>query len=344
MRQFRLPAARLLQPLPQTRLRLASSEAFLSSGSRRAACFARPAVRIHAAAWQHAAGRHSSSSSAIAPSGLGAGLAGMFRKAPPPDRVIVELASPAKLLADPEADSEAVLELPAGELLEAFGDVDSDREWLLVRSPLEDDVELMSDKPLAYQDGWLHDADVKKTSFQLGDTVTARTESDIHPAFEAMRLVPPWRPGAAGGGAPIPDWIRRSVNELYNGKVAGVTKNGRFLVQRPAGAMPERVVTTADFLYTPKERKRRAIAAGIIGLAVSAVIGVSVHGYSWLRGEKFQTGRMSWPNLVGWLCIVSVVVVPFTIWPCYLCSNSQASTVVVVAWLNLLFYNDLFGE
>lgn len=277
--------------------------------------------------------------------GQHSGARGFWPWGPPPrDRLIVELLTRTELRQDADIHSEVIAELPCGLMVEAFGNIDESREWLLVRSPVEDKVDIMSDMPLEYQDGWLRHASVKRAEHQLGDRVAALTAPESHPLFEALRVLPPWRGGPCTPGAPLPDWIIAAVSELHTGKIGGVVKEGRYVVQRPSGAMPARLATTHDLLLVPRDRARRTVLAGFIGLAISLAIGLAAHAGAWLRGERHDAGRMAWPQLVGWMSIVAVVLVPLTVMPCYTFANSQGSTMVVVAWINLLLYNDLFGE
>lgn len=262
----------------------------------------------------------------------------------PADRWIVELTAPAELRAEPDLSSEVVATLPQNELAEAFGDVDpageaSPREWLLVRAPLEEHVDMMSDKPLQYRDGWLHRAAFRRAPHQLGDKVAALAECESHPFYDAMRLVPPWR-----GGAPIPPWLVDSLSELQTGKVGGVAMRGRFVVQRPSGAIPERAVAVEARIMTRKQRGRYATLAGALGLLFSSALGVASHVGGWLQGERWDAGPLAWPQLVGWFSIVAIIITPATAGAGYVAHNTRASTVAVVAWINMLLYNDIFGQ
>ncbi|CAE8635169.1 unnamed protein product, partial [Polarella glacialis] len=147
-------------------------------------------------------------------------------------------------------------------------------EWMLVRAPAEEDIEIMGDKPLEYKDGWLHtpSSSLKVAELQLGDKVAARIDVPSHPVLDSLRALPPFK-----GGRKLPDWIVASVCELHTGKVGGVVKRGRFLVQRPSGAMPERIATEAAMLQVPKERARRTVLAAILGLGLSTLMGGLLH-------------------------------------------------------------------
>lgn len=258
-----------------------------------------------------------------------------------------------------EADTAAVevAELEAGDLVEAAADVDVVRlspegGWLLVRSPLEDKVDVMSDKPLQYQEGWLalvpsegmpNDGAVnagpclERAEVQLGDRVAARVNVESHPVLDVLKKLPPWQNG-------LPGWMVTSVSEIYTGKIGGIVKRGRFVVQRPSGAMPERIATKAALLILPRDRARQTAVAGFIGLGISVALGTAIHAHAWMRGHPVDSGLMAWTPLVGWLTLIVVFITPFAILPCYGFANSQASTACVVAWLNLLLYCDLFSE
>lgn len=235
-------------------------------------------------------------------------------------------------------NSDVLAELPAGELVETMLDVSSGAEWFLVRAPLEDEVQAMSDKPLEYRDGWLLRPALDRAEHQLGDSVAARIDVTTHPVVNAMKSLPPWRDSG------VPDWVHASVAELYTGKVTGVTRHGRFLVQRPSGAVPERVASEPEMLLVPKERARLTFRAGLVGFAIAVLAGTAFHGRRWAKGERFDVGKMAWPQLVGWALIGAVFISPLATVPCIIFTNSQGSTALVVAWINLLLYNDYFGE
>mmetsp|Transcript_9971 Transcript_9971/g.22267 ORF Transcript_9971/g.22267 Transcript_9971/m.22267 type:complete len:307 (-) Transcript_9971:70-990(-) len=259
----------------------------------------------------------------------------------PPSRRIVRLMAPAPLREEADAAAAVVAELPSGELVEAVGDADSELDWLLVRAPMEDEVNAMSDKPLLYQDGWLHGATLEAAEHQLGDKVAARIDPEAHPVVEALKTVLRWQ---GKPDASPPSWFIASVAELYTGKVAGVVRKGRFLVQRPSGAVPERVTMPPELLIVPRDRARKTALAGLLGFAFAASLGTSLHAIAWLRGEPVSLGRMAWPQLVTWLSISALLLTPGTVGPCIGFANSPASTGCVAAWINLLFYSDLFSE
>lgn len=259
--------------------------------------------------------------------------------APPPDRVLLRLAAPAQLLADAEETAEVTAELPEGELLEAFRDVDHSAEWILVRRSLEDRVDSMSEKPLEYEDGWLRGASVEKAPHQLGDKVAARIEHDEHPAFQLVRLVPPFR-----NGRPIPKWFETAVLDLNAGKIGGVAQRGRFVVQRPSGAIPERVAVTQDLVVVPRQKAKDAVLWGIIGFVAACFLATGLHCVAWMRGASTDYGRRAWVTLVGWATFVSVFLVPLSIIPCIMFSVSQASVGLMVIWLSMLLYSDLFSD
>ncbi|CAK9002095.1 unnamed protein product, partial [Durusdinium trenchii] len=178
--------------------------------------------------------------------------AGWRQEEGPPQRIL-RLTGPVKLYK--EAASEEVLQdLTSGELLIGVGEealqVGSDvaNGWLFVRRPTEESVEIMSDKPLEYQDGWIHlpDAPVEMAEHQLGDRLAGRVDVPDHPVTNVLKALPFCR------GQELPDWIPGSVCELHTGKVGGVLKGGRFLLQRPSGAVPERLMLESSMLLTRK--------------------------------------------------------------------------------------------
>lgn len=249
--------------------------------------------------------------------------------------------------AEPDLASAGPTQLPSGEYIEADTKAveEASGGWLLVRAPLEDKIQIMSEKPLEYQDGWLHKAPIEDAEFQLGSKVAALVHVPEHPVLEIIKKLPPWNKDG------IPLWMKNSVAELYTGKVFGIVKKrdvddfGRFLVQRPSGSVPERVATTPDLLVGPKVRAKQTCIAGALGLVLAGVIGGGFHAKSWVRGDgEFSRGKFAWPQLVGWFSISALLITPIATWPCYIFANSQASTVCVVCWINLLLYADLFNE
>lgn len=248
------------------------------------------------------------------------------------------MSTPTKLYANADAACDVLAEIPSGELVETMSELDGYGEWRLVRSPVEQNIDVMSDKPLEFLDGWVQCSALELAEHQIGDKVTVRFEVGSHPVLDLLKKVPPWK------GAPLPPWMAACVAEMATGKIGGVVKNGRFLVQRPAGAVPERVATSSELVVLPKDRWRQTAKAGVVGLAISLVFGTILHARSWLRGERSDIGRMAWPQLVGWAVLSTVAVVPFTVGPCYMFTNSPGSTALVVAWISQLFYFDLFGD
>ncbi|CAL1143025.1 unnamed protein product [Cladocopium goreaui] len=172
---------------------------------------------------------------------------------------------------------------------------------------------------------------------QLGDRLAGRVDVPDHPVINLLKSLPPFK------GSPLPDWIPGSVCELHTGKVGGVLKGGRFLLQRPAGAVPERLALESEMLLTHKERRRSTAIAATLGVAFAALVGVSLHLREWLRGQT-EVSRKTWPQLGVWLLYAPVLVTPASALPCYGLSNSPGSTFCVVAAINLLFYSDLFSE
>jgi len=261
-----------------------------------------------------------------------------FRKDLPPERQIVRLTSPGRLLADASSEAEVVDNIPAGELLEVVGEASAHVEWLPVRAPLEDKLEVMSEKPLEYQDGWLFEPNFELAEHKLGDKVTVRVDATSHPLLDTLKMLPWWK------SSDLPSWIVASVSELYNGKIHGVVKQGRFMIQRPTGSMPERLATSASMLLVSRQRARQTTYAGLLGLVLSAAFALALHARQWAKGELYDFGRKSLGNLVGWLTLVIVFTTPLSIAPCYVFVNSPASTCCVVVGINMLLYNDIFGE
>lgn len=310
---------------------------------------------------------------AAAGAGAGGGSSGVFdslwkslpgghRTEVPPRQILRLVGTSAQLHTEPDVSSPILVELKQGELIETVAGslpaatVEEDAaedvpEWLLVRSPSAEEIEIMSDKPLDYVDGWLHvDAETRRAlepaEHQLGDKIGARIDPPTHPVLDALRRLPPWRApsGLVKDAKPLPKWMVASVYEIYTGKIEGSVKGGRFLVQRPSGAIPERVAHGPDLLVTPKQRWRKTLWAGLLGLTLSMLIGSCFHAKAWARGVNPNGGRMAWPQLVGWMTIISVFASPMIVGPCYLFVNSQAATVCTVTGLNMLLYVDLFGE
>lgn len=238
-----------------------------------------------------------------------------------PTRWLAQLSMPAQLRADPDSEAELLLELPEGELLQTFRKIEecpSEEEWLLVRAPLEETVEVMSDRALSYQVGWIHcpTTALKTARFQLEDKLAARVDVPNHPVVEVLKHFPPWRDGK------LPDWVPAMCCELHTGKVGGVVKRGRFLVQRPSGAVPERLTLESAMLQSPKERARTTVLAALLGLGLSATLGFALHAWAWAHDKVPKIGVKTWPKLVGWLTIVVFVLSPAAIGPCYISANS----------------------
>lgn len=241
--------------------------------------------------------------------------------------------------------AELLKELPSGELLVAAGEPalkvaggDGGEPWLWVQSPTEETVEIMSEKPLEYEEGWIHvpDAGLEVATHQLGDRLTGRVDVPDHPVTNLVKQLPFFQ-------GPLPDWIPHSVCELHDGKVGGVLKGGRFLLQRPSGAVPERLVLEGNLLLTRKERRKHTAWAATLGVAFAGLVGLGFHTREYLRGTT-EVSRKTWPQLGVWLLYAPVLITPATALPCYGLSNSPGSTFCVVAAINLLFYSDLFSE
>lgn len=272
------------------------------------------------------------------------------------------------LRADPNLESEEVLTLAAGDLVETAGGVDvvsspPEGGWLLVRAPLEDKLDVMSEKPLEYQDGWLAVGPVaeqsgeqeisesdavaashaspssclEKAELQLGQKVAALVIPETHPVLQTLEKLF-YKDGC-------PQWMKNSVAELYTGKISGAAQRGRYVLQRPSGAMPERIATAYAKFLLPRGRFKKTAVAGILGFFLSIAIGGGMHGWSWLaHGCSTEVGRMALVPLIQWLTLISVFLTPLAIMPCFIFANSEAATCCVVAFINLLLYHDLFAE
>ncbi|CAK9002089.1 unnamed protein product, partial [Durusdinium trenchii] len=221
--------------------------------------------------------------------------AGWRQEEGPPQRIL-RLTGPVKLYK--EAASEEVLQdLTSGELLIGVGEealqVGSDvaNGWLFVRRPTEDMVRA-----------------VEMAEHQLGDRLAGRVDVPDHPVTNVLKALPFCR------GQELPDWIPGSVCELHTGKVGGVLKGGRFLLQRPSGAVPERLMLESSMLLTRKDRRRNTAIAAALGLVFATVVGASIHLREWLRGQT-QLGRKTWPQLLVWLLYAPVLVTPATALP-----------------------------
>merc|ERR1712217_926514 len=101
---------------------------------------------------------------------------------------------------------------------------------------------------------------------------------------------------------------------------------GRFLLQRPSGAIPERLALTTEFLVPPRDRKRYTGIAALIGLGISVIIGVGAHARYWIRGERFSAGTYNYTNFSAWLIFTALIITPLTAWPCYIFTNSTGAT------------------
>merc|ERR1712151_24361 len=101
----------------------------------------------------------------------------------------------------------------------------------------------------------------------------------------------------------LPTWLLSSVSEFHTGKIEGVVKEGRYLLQRPSGAIPERLALTPDFLLPPKARARKTGVAAILGLAIACVMGTVNHAFFWISGETFTFGKFAWSSLAGWIML-----------------------------------------
>jgi len=252
-----------------------------------------------------------------------------------PSGRLLRLDKPAQLFTDTD-EHEVLAEVPDGEFVEAFGDTES--EWLLVRRSLEDDnIDVMSDSPLRYQDGWLHHADLSVTEHQIGDRVTARTQFPEHPLLDLAKALPHWKGNAPG-------WLYASVAEMHTGKIGGILQGGRYLVQRPSGAIPERIAQEPELLITPRERAKRTTIAGLLGFLVATTVGTCAHARCWARGESSEHGRSAAILLLGWLTVSVVFVTPGTLFPAFLLAVSPLTSFNSALLLNLLLYVDLMGE
>mmetsp|Transcript_50795 Transcript_50795/g.107793 ORF Transcript_50795/g.107793 Transcript_50795/m.107793 type:complete len:357 (-) Transcript_50795:48-1118(-) len=300
--------------------------------------------------WCNAGGGGSSSSSSSSSSSQPQKqeVAWWQEKPEEPKNQILRLLGSAQLRAEASESAEVLAELSEGDFLEGMPDkLEPAGGWLLVRAPLEDKIDVMSEKPLEYQDGWIAVMPpareeglpelLERAELQLGDKVAARVHVETHPVLDNLKKLPFFKDG-------LPSWMPVSVAEIYTGRIGGVAVRGRYIVQRPPGAMPERIAALPERIVLPKARAKQTTIAGLLGLGLSLAIGVVLHMRKWAQGEEFSVGRFAYEPLSGWCALIMVFLTPITIYPCYLFSNSQASTVVTVLWMNLLLYNDLFSE
>lgn len=255
---------------------------------------------------------------------------------------IIRLTSPARLSVEADADSEELATLPMGEFVQAIGEVDGERhEWLLVRTSNQSQVNSMGEDPLTYVDGWVQWASFDVAPHQLGDRVAACVDVPEHPVLGLIEKLPPFK---SEGKAGLPRWMHASVCEYHVGKVQSVVQGGRLLIQRPSGAVPERIATTPDLLLVSRARFKKACFSGFIGFIGATAIGVVLHLSAWASGRDMNRGVMAWPQLVGWLTISTIFLSPLSVVPCFVFTNSQASTAAVVCWIDLMLYADLFTE
>lgn len=266
-------------------------------------------------------------------------LLSKYRTPPPAAPQVSRLLEGAKLYTDPDVSSPVLEDLAAGSLIETFADLDGDMEWVLVRTPLEDNIDIMSDKPLEYQDGWMHYPSLELSKHQVGDKIAARVEAMSHPLLLALKRIPPWR------NASLPNILVEAVSEFHTGKIGGVVKRGRFMVQRPSGAIPERIATKDSFLFTPRQRQKRTFVSVYIGLVWACILASVLHMRKWfMLGRSREEGRFAWVTLCGYWVVAAVFLTPFCIWPCYSFSISHFSTASSVWFVNMLLYMDLFSE
>lgn len=262
------------------------------------------------------------------------------------------------------------MHLAEGDLVETASGIDifatpPEGGWLLVRAPQEDRLDVMSDKPLAYKDGWIalgpvadgsaeqviSDSDAVSTSsatadmrsivepaeLQLGQKVAALVIPETHPVLQNLKKLPMYKDG-------LPEWMKNCVAELYTGRISGVAMRGRFVLQRPSGAMPERIATAYAKFLLPRRRFKKTAVAGILGFFLSIAIGTSIHGWGWMHGVSYEFGRMAFVPYIQWLTLITVFLTPLAIIPCYIFANSEAATCCVVAFINMLLYHDLFAD
>jgi len=222
--------------------------------------------------------------------------------------------------------------------VETFADfTDTPPEWVLVRRPLESDIEVMSEKPLLYEAGWLKDAKIQHADFQLGEKVSVKVETLSHIVLDMARKVPFWKTA-------LPWWLTESLAEVHSGKVAGVVQQGRFMVQRPSGAIPERMAVEAKVIMRRRQLAKRTLAGAVVGAVVATALGFLGHSFAWFRGAPLDTGLKGWPRLVGWMTITTVFITPGSYIACYIFTTSQMGAAALVVWLDMLLYKDLFGE
>jgi len=257
---------------------------------------------------------------------------------PPPRGLLVRCMAPTDLRREPREAAETLYELPCGELMETFADfTDVPPEWVLVRRPLENDIEVMSDKPLLYEAGWLQNAQIERAEYQLGEKVCVKVEARSHILLDMARKMPIWKTA-------LPGWLTESLAEVYSGKVAGVVQQGRFMIQRPSGAIPERFALEDNFIMRRRQVAKRTLAGVAMGAVVATALGFLGHSLAWCGGAPLDSGLKGWPRLVGWLTIGTVFITPGSYLACYIFTTSQMAAAALVVWLDMLMYKDLFGE
>jgi len=255
-----------------------------------------------------------------------------------PSRLLARSLETMEIRADCHATAVVLHELPPGELVEAYWDLEAKPEWLLVRRPLEDNIEVMSDKPLLYEAGWIHNPKLERAKFQLGENVSVRVDQNSLFALEMARKMPFWSADA------LPAWLTSSFAEVNGGKIAGIVQQDRFMVQRPSGAIPERLAVEADVIMRRRQLAKRTAVGALVGALAATALGFAGHTLAWAQGAPIDRGTKGWPKFIGWVTVTTVFINPAAYAACFSFATSQMGTAALVVWLDMLLYQDLFGE
>lgn len=258
---------------------------------------------------------------------------------------ILELQEDAHLYKEPGDDSGASSEsIKGGELVLARSDLivrlpdAQDSPWIFVHVPKDTEIKSMSDVPLTYEDGWLKRNLLVETPWKTGEraAVTAPDPPE-HPFFYMLRVLPQWRDG-------VPKWLHNTCAEHFPGKVYGTMVGGEIVVQRPSGAIPERLAAPYLELLRPRDRaKIVAKSTGLGLLSASLVVGVAYGYMSYDRERRGQRG-LTWHGYVQWLGFSTLFLTPFAYFPCFIFCMTPFGTTSFIFWANAMLFYDLFHE
>lgn len=237
--------------------------------------------------------------------------------------------------AEPIKRGELVLARP--DLIVSFPDAE-DSPWVFVQVPKDTAVKAMSDEPLTYEDGWLRQNALGEIPWKMGEraAVTAPDPPE-HPALSVFRIYPQWRDG-------IPRWLSHTCAEHFPGKVYGCIVGGEIVVQRPGGAIPERLSAVYADLLRPKDRAKivaKSTALGLLGAALAMGI-----AYSYISYDRVRKGgrKMTWHGYVQWLGFGGLILTPIAYIPCFIFCMTPFGTCSFIFWANAMLFYDLFHE